>query len=349
VSQISPPVRILLAGAVIFLAAWFTVLRPKAATVDPPAPVSTPAGVMGGAVGKAKGAAATAEGAAKAAAGEPQTKTESGSAAKPETAAADSAKPQTPAVAIPASVLAKLPHDVSKSLKQHDTIVLGVIADGATELRPLADDDRYVRQALRKVNRYDGEVLVKTVPVGNLARFAPLVGDLQVNQTPSVVVVDRDLKARVLTGYVDKIAINQAIADARRDSIHPLISDPYLRTLNTYCAQYITSIDRWSLPTISGKKARNASLDRRLALAKRYHADLLRMKAPAKWRGLKSQFTRVLGNVDTSLAKQIKAVKANDLQAYVAAYDAYDWQADRKLDQRFDQLGVTGCVWNRRS
>ena len=31
VSQISLPVRILLIGAVVFLAAWFTVLRPKAA------------------------------------------------------------------------------------------------------------------------------------------------------------------------------------------------------------------------------------------------------------------------------------------------------------------------------
>ena len=33
VSQISQPVRILLIGAVVFLAAWFTLLRPKAETV----------------------------------------------------------------------------------------------------------------------------------------------------------------------------------------------------------------------------------------------------------------------------------------------------------------------------
>jgi hypothetical protein len=346
VSQISPPVRILLAGAVILMAAWFTVLRPKAATVDPPAPVSTPSTSLGKAVAKAKGAAAATESASKAHAGE--TQTESGSAAKTQTTTSG-ATAETPAVAIPADVLAKLPHGVSTALKQHDTIVLGVIADGATELRPLADDDRYVRQALRKVNRYDGEVTVKTVPVGQLARYAPLVGDLEINQTPSVVVVDGDLKGRVLTGYADKISINQAIADARRDSIHPLIGDPYLRSVNQYCAQYITSIDRWSLPTISGKKALNASLNRRLALAKRYHADLLRIKAPAKWRGLKTQFTGVLDNVDATLAKQVKAVKTNDLQAFIAAYDAYDWQADRKLDRHFDQLGVTSCVWDRRS
>ena len=42
--------------------------------------------------------------------------------------------------------------------------MLGVLADGATDCRPLADDDRYVRNALRDVNRYDGDVFVKTVP-----------------------------------------------------------------------------------------------------------------------------------------------------------------------------------------
>jgi hypothetical protein len=345
VSQISPPVRILLAGAVLFLAAWFTVLRPKAETVDPPAPVSTP-GVLGGAVGKAKGAAATAEGAAKAAAGEPQTKTESGSAAKPETAKAQAA---TPALAIPAAVLAKLPHDVSKSLKQRDTIVLGVIADGATRLRPLADDDRYVRQALRKVNRYDGEVLVKTVPVGHLASFAPLVGDLKVNQTPSVVVVDRDLKARVLTGYVDRISINQAIADARRDSIHPYITDAYLRKLNTVCAQYYTSIERWSLPTIPGKKAMNASLDRGVAIFDRYHAAVARIPAPAKWRGLKTQFVKVMANREAGIRQAFGAVKRNDLHGAYDAVLAFDFTKVRALDKRFDAAGVTGCSIGRRS
>jgi hypothetical protein len=348
VSQISPPVRIVLAGAVIFLAAWFTVLRPKAATVDPPAPVSTP-GVMGGAVGKAKGAAATAEGAAKAAAGEPQTKTESGSVTKPETATAESGKAQTPAVAIPAAVLAKLPRDVSKSLEQHDTIVLGVIADGATELRPLADDDRFVRQALRKVNHYDGEVLVKTVPVGKLARFTPLVGDLNVNQTPSVVVIGGDLKARVLTGYADKIAINQAIADARRDSIHPYITDTYLRKLNTVCAQFYTSVDRWSFPTVPGKKARNAAMDRGVAIMDRYHGAVARIPAPAKWRSLKARFVKVMAKRERSLRKTYGALKRNDVSAAWDAYLGFDWGAVQALDKRFDAAGVTGCSLGRRS
>jgi hypothetical protein len=336
------PVRILLAGAVVFLAAWFTVLRPKPVTVEPATPVATPV-----ATGTPTDGLGRAVAGARHAAGQAQGKTKTGSAAQSATAPAT--KPAAPAVAIPAKALAALPKDVARALTGRRTIVLGVIADGATNWRPLGDDDRYVRNALRRVNRYDGDVVVKTVPVSHLSNFTPLVGDLHVNQTPSVVVVDGTLQARVLTGYVDRTAINQAIADARRDSIHPLIRDPYLRTLNTYCAQYITSIDRWSLPTVSGKQALDASMDRRLALAKRYHADLLRIKAPAKWRGLKAQFSQVLGNVDTTLAKQTTAVKRHDLASFVAAYQAYDFSSDRKLDKHFDQLGVTSCVSDRRS
>jgi hypothetical protein len=346
VSQISPPVRILLAGAVIFLAAWFTVLRPKAATVDPPAPVSTPSTAPGRAVAKAKRAAATAESAARAHNGEAQT--QSGSAAKPETTTSATTA-AIPAVAIPANVLAKLPHDVSQALRQHDTIVLGVIADGATRWRPLADDDRYVRQALHKVNRYDGEVTVKTVRVGRLARYAPLVGDLEINQTPSVVVVDRELKGRVLTGYVDKISINQAIADARRDSIHPYVTDAYLRKLNTVCARFYTSVERWSLPTVRGKQPAFASLDRGVAIFDRYHSAVARVPAPARWRGLKTQFVRVMAERETMLRKSFGRLKHQDLQGAYATVLTFDFAKVRALDKRFDSAGVTSCSLGRRS
>jgi hypothetical protein len=320
VSQISLPVRILLAGAVVFLAAWFTVLRPKAETVEPPA--TTPV------------ATATATPAA--------AKTKSGSAVKP------SATPAPDAPAIPAAALAKLPDDVAGALKARKTVVLGVIADGATELRPLADDDRYVRNALRHVNRYKGGVLVKTVPVGGLVTYAPIVGDLHVNQTPSVVVVDGDLKARVLAGYVDRISINQAIADARRATIKPLITDPYLRKLNAVCQQYVTSEDRWSWPTIDTRKAMVSALDRRVALEKRYHGVLVRTPAPARWRSLKHQFVTVQGRLTGVVAEKAAAIKHADPDAFAAADSGY-WTPRRALDQRLDTLGVTSCVANRRS
>src|SRR5688572_11421273 len=117
--------RILLVGAVVFLAAWFTLLRPKAAEV-PPATTTTTATTP---------ATTT-----------PDTTTKSGTA----TTSAPDPKPAETA-AIPAEALAKLPKDVAGALTAKKTLVLGVIADGATDYRPLADDDRYVRNALRDV------------------------------------------------------------------------------------------------------------------------------------------------------------------------------------------------------
>src|SRR5262245_65382251 len=88
--------RIVLAGAVVFLAVWFTLLRPKA-DEPTPATTTTPGNVNTGQpaqsqpgkiVEKAKNAATEAEGAAKAAAGEPTdaTKTTPGAATTPGTA-----------------------------------------------------------------------------------------------------------------------------------------------------------------------------------------------------------------------------------------------------------------------
>ena len=90
-----------------------------------------------------------------------------------------------PPIAIPAEELAKLPKDVAAALKERKILVLGVFADGATEWRPMADDDRYVRNALRKTNRYDGDVVVKQVAVSKLSTYGSLVNDLDVNQSPS--------------------------------------------------------------------------------------------------------------------------------------------------------------------
>jgi hypothetical protein len=351
VSQISPPIRVLLAGAIIFLAAWFTVLRPKSgATVTPVAtPVATatgtPTDAFGKAVAKAKGAVATENAASQREGGETQTQTP----AQAQTGTAAKATPAQAPLAIPAKVLATLPKDVAAALRARKTLVLGVIADGATTLRPLADDDRYVRNALRVVNRYDGQVLVKRVPVSSLVRYAPLVGDLQVNQTPSIVVIDGKLQGTVLAGYVDKISINQAIADARAHAIHPLITDAYLRKLNSVCAQWTTAADRWSYPTIPGQKALKSSMDRRVALEHHYREVVAGIPAPTRWHGLKSEFVGALASYDASIAKQAHAITAHDHTAYISATGSFDVARFRKLDAHLDRLGVTACVGNRRS
>jgi hypothetical protein len=355
--------RILFAGAVVFLAVWFTLLRPKSPDV-PVTPAATPAAgnvntgapAVSGAgkvVEKAKTAAANAENSAKAAAGEatttPTAQTAPATTPGSATTSAPDTKPVTAFDAIPAAVLAKLPHDVAGALTARKVLVLAVLTNDGKPWRPLADDDRYVRNTLKKVNRYDGNVLVKQVALSQLAGYSALVNDLHVNQTPSIVVVDRNLKANVLAGYVDRIAINQAIADARRTSIDVKLKDPYLRKVNDICGNFSVRASRWSLPTIPGKKAYVGSLGRIIRIYDRYGKGIARTAAPARWRGLRKQFVAHLARQEKTLRSARQLAAHNHLTAASLNAAAGGELAAATLNKRFDTLALTSCSATRRS
>ena len=329
------PVRIILIGAVVFLAAWFTVLRPKPETVDVPQVQSaaTPQSGLGRAVDKAKVAAGKAVDKATA------TSTPAPATAATTTTTAPAPTPApAPPVAIPAEALAKLPSDVAGALKDRKVLVLGVFADDPKAWRPLADDDRYVRNALRKTNRYDGDVFVKHVGISKLSTYGPLVNDLHVTQSPSVVLIGPDLKGTVLTGYADRVALNQAIADVRRSSITPTITDTYLRTANKICGRYETRYTRWSRPTIRGAKADKAAGKSMVAIIRQYRREIARTPAPTKWKGLKAKWVKVMTMRENAAAAVVNGKTAT-----------FDSRAARSLDQAFDAAGLTDCTFIRRS
>src|SRR5262245_23660600 len=128
------PVRIILIGAVVFLAAWFTVLRPKPESVDVPniETAATPQSGLGRAVDKAKAAAGKAVDKAVA------TSTPAAATSTTTTTPAPTATPAAPPVDIPAEALAKLPSDVAGALKDRKVLVLGVFSDEGKPWRPVA-------------------------------------------------------------------------------------------------------------------------------------------------------------------------------------------------------------------
>jgi hypothetical protein len=351
--------RILLAGAVVFLAVWFTLLRPKADDTSTPTPASTPAGNVntgqpaqseaGKIVEKAKTAATEAEGAAKAAAGE----TDDATKTTPGTATTTTPNADDPVAGVSAKQLSELPKDVAKAVTGHKVMVFAVLADKGKHWRPAADDDRYVRNTLKQVNRYDGDVFVKQVPLTKIGSYGAIVNDLHVNQTPSVVVVDAKLKANVIAGYLDKVSINQAIADARADSISPLLEGEYLRTANKVCANATVSLDRWSNPTVHGRKANLASAKRQLTEWRNYRTSVRSLATPAKFRGLRKQWLKWLdGEVKVREKAYAAAKKHKSDSAIVSAWNSALVGHDvllqaRKADARFNDAGLTACAINR--
>ena len=75
-------------------------------------------------------------------------------------------------------------------------------------------DDRQMVAVAHEVDRRT-KALVLIDPVDAVDRYGKLVQDLGVSETPSVVIIDRKGKARLLEGYVDSATLTQAVSDAR--------------------------------------------------------------------------------------------------------------------------------------
>lgn len=212
-SQVSPPLRILLVGAVLFMAVWFAALRPGG---EEPAPAPAPAGNAatgapavsppGKVAEAAKGAATAASGAAAERAGEAPAATAPGTAATAPSATATTGG--TPA-ATKSTVASALPASVAKAVAANKVLVLYF-------WNPKALDDRAMRREVRGVDRHRGKVVVHVAKIGDIARYAPITRGAEVQQSPSVVVVGRDRTAEKLEGYHSRRAVNQAVSDALR-------------------------------------------------------------------------------------------------------------------------------------
>lgn len=76
-----------------------------------------------------------------------------------------------------------------------------------------AADDWATKAGIRAVRDLPG-VAAFTDRIDRVGRYRRLVSGLGVSQAPSIVVVQRNLRARLLEGYVDSASLRQFVADA---------------------------------------------------------------------------------------------------------------------------------------
>jgi hypothetical protein len=225
-SQISPPIRILLVCAVAFLAAWMLFLRPKDAAGPPAAATPTTAqqrpvdaggqtagSLPGKAVERANNAAAAQEANSAKVAGATGDETASaGATATAATGGSESATGGTPA---------KLTDEVAKD-GGLPVRVLHALADRKVVVllfwSPKAAEDKAVRKALTGIDRHHNKVLAHATHVKRISNYTQITRGADVEQSPTVVVVDRNRKVETLVGFVDRATIDQAVTDALRSS-----------------------------------------------------------------------------------------------------------------------------------
>jgi hypothetical protein len=352
------PIRILLVGAVVFMAAWFTILGPKDEAIPPSTPAATPAApgpaqsAPGKFADKAKAGAATAEADATGAAnagiedGTITPPATTGAPSQTGTAAEPNAVPAPPRLSPRA--LKGLPEPIQAALLDRRVVVLGVLNMDAKPWASMPDDDRAVRNVLRDVNQYGSDVVVQTVPLAQLSTYEGLVEALQITQSPTVVVVDRDRRAIALDGFVDRGSVKQAIADARRGSVERRITDPYLRRVNRFCGERDLRYRRFSLPTVRGAEGR--SLNRLVALTTQDRRTLRRITAPSKqWRGLRAQHARGLAKNQRAARARRAAFERDRSRTSLRPREVAEIAAlGPALDRRFNAVGLTSCAQNRK-
>ena len=323
-SQISPPIRILLVLAVAVLGVYMMFLRPKPEEAVPPP--TEPAGSVS-APGKLRDKAENAAAAANAAIAEREALDGDETAAEAASGAAARKQGPTGAAAEPAADLAGLPKPLRTAIRRDKVLVL-------LFWNPKAADDRSVRAALRGVNRWDGRVFVHAAPLRRISRYGRIARGVSVEQSPTVVVADRDLRAETLVGYVDRLSIDQAVVDALRNSTG-LFASTYLRELNTVCARY--SSRAAALPNYyGGDGARD--MDRRVATYQRQYgkfaAEFKAVKAPQRWAGFKAATVADLEAGATHIAALSAAVTPSTSIPAILAAEATHRKATAPIAKR---------------
>jgi hypothetical protein len=184
----------LLVATVAFLAVWTIALKPSSSS-GPAAKPSTPA------------PAPAAAGASKP---QPTTSTASHAAGVAKTAPAKAAKP---AKAAPKPAVT---HAASTS--QRVALVKGALVDhkvlAVLFFNPAASDDQAVKRELAHLPVHGGKVVKLAVPLNELAQYPVITNQVQVTESPTLVLIDPQRQADMLTGFVDQLELNQRVADA---------------------------------------------------------------------------------------------------------------------------------------
>jgi hypothetical protein len=352
-SQISPPIRILLVCAVAFMAAWMLFLRPSSDAGAPAAeapPATSPPVAAGGekseslagkAVEKANEATAAQDARAEelaGGAGETAATPETGGAVAPAPATATLTKTGAPTkVELPSKEqLAAVPRDVRRAFVKRQIVVLGVVS-------PKGSDDTLVRKSLADVDKLHGRVFVKTVPVKRISRYGAITRGTDLSQTPTVVIVDFGFKATTLAGWVDAPTIDQAVVDAIRGS-GVLYPDAYLRQVAQECSK--TLPDMRKLEPAGGAEysqaiATYSSLVTQLGVA------ISAIDTPKKWQKFSLATRADLTHLAVTTGKWHATLGSKPTLAQaVKAYGTYAPEVKKtgeSLNKRFDSHDVLGC------
>jgi hypothetical protein len=347
-SQISPPIRILLVAVIGLCAAYFLFLKPKDEAVTPaaapaaattPVPAkdpnaqtkSKPGAIVQGAVRDTQSASDKAEQAAGTSVGINDGKTDGTTSVAPAGTGVNTnpvtQAPATGQTGAPSSIsqatLASLPKDVRKAVVKRKVLVMLFYNNRSY-------DDRAVRRELAHVSHYGNQVFVTAHWIKNVARYQAITRGVDVEQSPTIVVADANLKADTLVGYVDADTIDQAVVDAIRASGGSLIKNRYFRQLDAICTSATLQVKALEQPSTAA--AIPAYLVGVNGIMKDVDQKAATVKAPRKYARFQKRFeVYTAANLtlsNWSVGQASKTHKPSELASTLAA-------GGKRLDKQF--------------
>lgn len=233
-TQVSRPMLIALVGTLAFAAVWFTVLRPSSSTEEPvpaaseqapssdaasgaaPSPSSdaTPGVGVTENVEQAQQAADAANGKIAADAAQAEAVGEAAPATGQAQAQAQAEASSSGATGGAEGATAKV--TVNAQAPAAERAVLRELASGKVVVMLFWDskaaDDRQARRAVRAATSGRKDVVVKVVPVQDVGAYESITGGVTIERSPATLVMGPTLKAVTISGIVDELEIEQAIA-----------------------------------------------------------------------------------------------------------------------------------------
>ena len=229
--QLSRPYQIAIGALLVLALAWFTVLKPSDEVAEPAAAAPGVAG-LNSALTKAETAAAA-----------------SATAAAATSAAADAAGTGATGPGVPA-----LPAQTGAAGATGATGATGPVAAAGDPSAPIlrdvaagkvavllfhsmkAADDRAVLRAVRRADRHDGRMVVRTATIASVARYAAITEGVEVAQSPTLLVIGKDNRARTLVGFTDTRAIDQLVGDVGGAAFAARRVTGYRERIDNICA-----------------------------------------------------------------------------------------------------------------
>lgn len=146
----------------------------------------------------------------KATAAAPKTAGPKTAAAAPKTAAAP-----TTAAAPKAATATKSPSTTDPSVALLEAASAGKVV-AVLFINPKAPEDRRFRAILDDVDTHGGRVVTRVASIEDVGRYEALTRAVQVQQSPTLVVVSPKGKARTIVGFTVSSEVDQMLTDALR-------------------------------------------------------------------------------------------------------------------------------------